>query len=422
MDLPQVLARLRDRGVEGELAVPAGDGLAVLVVEKPVPVRLVEVRVARAERRGPEAGTETELADLAREPLHALGELLGVRFEVHVVELRDGQLARVLLPALDGPEFKAERLEVLRAKARLGEVFLRARLVEVGVPAHPARRRPGAARAVEGPVVRHPAVLVVVALHVEGERGLGGLGDASGHLEGVRAAPTRDEAEVGRADLQGLVRRGAEERVVQERVGVAARELQHALAGQRERRGREGVLAVLDLARVGEFAPVGERRAVVDEERDLRAVRLEGEIPLGVVVPVHEREAVRHAVACVHDLPFALGLRLRVRRPVGAHEHQLAHDLRAARRVRQLEGLPFGREGHLPFARLERRVGPGGQRREGQRNNLQHRLHRVFSLGKNLSSRRRGAESAAAPPGSSSRRSRAARRSRCCRACGRRRA
>ena len=182
-DLLQVRARGGHRGVERELAVPAGNRLAVLAVQEPVRVRLVEVRVARAERRHPEAGTEPELADLAREPLHALGELLRVRLEVHVVELGDGQLARVLLPALDGPEFEPERLEVLLPEARLGEVLLRAGLVEVDVPAHPAGRWTRRARAVDRGVVRHPAAAVVVALHLEGDLARRGVGDRRGEAE-----------------------------------------------------------------------------------------------------------------------------------------------------------------------------------------------------------------------------------------------
>ena len=51
-----------------------------------------------AREEEPEAGPESELANLVREPLHPFGELRLVVFEVHVVEVGDGELGRIVLP------------------------------------------------------------------------------------------------------------------------------------------------------------------------------------------------------------------------------------------------------------------------------------------------------------------------------------
>ena len=81
-----MLPGLWNSGVKGVTSVPAGDSLAVLVVEEPIPVLIVEFRVAGPERSCPYARDEPQIPDVIRQLFHPFGELFPVDFEIHVLE------------------------------------------------------------------------------------------------------------------------------------------------------------------------------------------------------------------------------------------------------------------------------------------------------------------------------------------------
>ena len=144
-------------------------------MQKPVFVLAVKFFVSRSEGSHPNAGAESESANVLRELLHSLWELILVCFEIHVVEFRYGQLVGIALPRFDRPYFAAERLKKFFADARLGEVVFGGGLVEISVPRHPARRSFWTAFFVERLVIGNVSIFQEVFLDIENEVGFCGL-------------------------------------------------------------------------------------------------------------------------------------------------------------------------------------------------------------------------------------------------------
>ena len=344
VNLTQVVDHFGMRRVNGELAVPGRERLAVRTVQEPRFVRQIEVGAAGAEGRGPEPRPEAKRTDVVGQPLHAVWKLARIGRQAEVVKVADRQRVGVVLPRLNVPEFHAERLQVLLADARLGQIVLGRGFVEIDVPGHPAGGRRRTARAVDGLVIGHIAVAVVVALNREAPDRFGRLVDRCVQREPVTPAPLGGEPPRGpAAQQQAAVAFRIEERIVESRVRPAGSQLEHARALERLRAAGETVRREQDTAGHAQLAGIALRRTVVRQQRESVALALKRQVALNVAAGIKQREAVRHRVARRDHTPIL----------TAGRKGQRAADPRLARRVHQFETRVRFLKSHLPVAQCQ---------------------------------------------------------------------
>ena len=175
--------RLVVRRIDRVASVPRRHGRSVGIVQEPILMRVIKLFGARAKGGCPETGNESQGANIVRKRFHPLRELVFIRLEAEIVEIRDGERIGVPLPAFDKPDVESEGLEIFFCDARLRKVVLRRRFVEVDVPGHPPRESARQSFAVDRRVVGNPSLFEIVAVEGRAPCRLGGFVDPSGDAE-----------------------------------------------------------------------------------------------------------------------------------------------------------------------------------------------------------------------------------------------